>query len=158
MITGCLRISKESISTGLNHLKMNTILSTDYAECFGFTPEEVERIAIYYDRKENITEIKKWYDGYQFGDIEIYNPWSVIQYISDLRSNRGAFPQAYWINTSSNEIVKNLVKKADSEDKKQIEQLIEGGFWRLQFMKRLLMRIWIPVEKSCGISYILQDI
>lgn len=127
VITGCLRISKESIFTGLNHLEMNTVLSKNYAQCFGFTQEEVEKIAAFYGCEDRLQDFEKWYDGYQFGDAHIYNPWSIIKYIKDLIADRNAFPQAYWANTSSNEIVKSLVRNAQTEEKEQIERLIQGG-------------------------------
>ncbi len=127
VITGCLRISRESIFTGLNHLEMNTVLSHNYAQCFGFTLEEVGKMARAYGFEDKLCDFKKWYDGYQFGDVQIYNPWSILRYIKDLIVDRDAFPQAYWANTSSNEIVKNLVRNAGTEEKQQIECLIQGG-------------------------------
>lgn len=127
VITGCLRISKESIFTGLNNLGINSILTENYAEYFGFTQTEVEKMLKDYDLEEKIPEVKEWYDGYLFGDTEVYNPWSVINYVYEALANRNAFPKPYWSNTSSNSIVRSLVEKADEEAKAEIEVLIQGG-------------------------------
>lgn len=127
VITGCLRISKESIFTGLNHLNIISILDKKYAEHFGFLPEEVSQIADYYECGNRMDTVQKWYDGYSFGTKEIYNPWSVIKYMADLCVDNQAFPLPYWINTSSNDIIKQLVQYAGREEKEQIETLIAGG-------------------------------
>ena len=127
VITGCLRISKESIFTGLNHLNIISVLDKKYAEHFGFLPEEVVQIADYYGCSQRMDTIKKWYDGYCFGEKEIYNPWSVIKYMSDLYADNDAFPLPYWINTSSNDIVKRLIECAGREERDQIETLIAGN-------------------------------
>lgn len=127
IITGCLRISKESIFTGLNNLGVNSILTDNYAEFFGFTEAEVEKMLTDYGLEEKIPEVKKWYDGYLFGNTKVYNPWSVINYVYTAISNRNAFPKPYWSNTSSNSIVRGLVEKADEEAKAEIETLIQGG-------------------------------
>ncbi len=127
VITGCLRISKESIFTGLNNLEINSILTENYAEYFGFTEVEVEQMLKDYELEEKIPEVKDWYDGYLFGDTEVYNPWSVINYVKTAISNKNPLPKPYWSNTSSNSIVRNLVEKADEETKAEIETLIQGG-------------------------------
>jgi hypothetical protein len=127
VITGCLRISRESIFTGLNNLNVNSLLTVDYAEYFGFVQEEVEQMLGYYGLDHKKDEIKKWYDGYLFGDTEVYNPWSVINYVRTAVSSDTAFPRPYWSNTSSNSIVRELIERADSSTKKDIEQLIDGG-------------------------------
>lgn len=126
VITGCLRISKESIFTGLNNLEMISILNEYYTEHFGFTNEEVEEIAKYYCFEEKLTEIKSWYKGYIFGKTEIYNPWSLINHTKALYKNIEAYPNPYWSNTSSNSVVKSLVEKADNITKSEIERLIVG--------------------------------
>ena len=126
VITGCLRISKESIFTGLNNLNIISILNDRYAEYFGFTDEEVKKITNDYNLQEKYELIKKWYNGYTFGNTNVYNPWSVIKYVYDLLGNINAFPMSYWANTSSNSIVKSLIEIADSANKKEIELLIEG--------------------------------
>lgn len=126
VITGCLRISKESIFTGLNHLRIISILNQNYSEHFGFTEAEVMQMMSYYDAKERFATMKEWYDGYLFGDTEVYNPWSVINFMYDLYACIRAFPHPYWINTSSNDIVKDLIARADRETKGQIERLLKG--------------------------------
>lgn len=127
VVTGCLRISKESIFTGLNNLKIMSITSKTYAEHFGFTPEEVEKMLQDYGLEENLETVKKWYDGYRFGESEVYNPWSVINYVDSCYKNKNAFAKPYWSNTSSNSIVKNLIEYADLSVRQEIEGLIEGG-------------------------------
>lgn len=127
VVTGCLRISKESIFTGLNNLKIMSITSRSYAEHFGFTPEEVERMLKDYGLEDNLETVKQWYDGYRFGETEVYNPWSVINYVDSCYHNKNAFAKPYWSNTSSNSIVRNLVEHADISVKQEIENLIEGG-------------------------------
>ncbi|MGN0482233.1 MAG: AAA family ATPase [Lachnospiraceae bacterium] len=126
IVTGCLRISKESIFTGLNNLEINSILSNNYAEYFGFTETEVEQMLKAYDLEEKLPEVKQWYDGYRFGETEVYNPWSIINYVKTAISETQAFPKPYWSNTSSNSIIRELVEEADSDTKEEIEQLIDG--------------------------------
>ena len=127
VVTGCLRISKESIFTGLNNLKVISITSQTYAEHFGFTPGEVEQMLRDYGLEENLDTVQKWYDGYRFGDAEVYNPWSVINYVDSCYKDKHAFAKPYWSNTSSNSIVRNLVEHADISVKQEIERLIEGN-------------------------------
>ena len=126
VMTGCLRISKESIFTGLNNIKIISILNDRYDEYFGFTDDEVKKICKNYDMDEKYETIKQWYNGYLFGNANVYNPWSVMQYIDDLKSNINKMPSSYWANTSSNNIVKSLIERADDETKNEIEFLIEG--------------------------------
>lgn len=126
-VTGCLRISRESIFTGLNNLNIISITDSSYAEHFGFTQKEVDSILKDYGLEENCQTVKAWYDGYQFGDTEVYNPWSVINYVNSCCGNRNALPRPYWSNTSSNSIVRTLVEKADISVKQEIEALIGGG-------------------------------
>ena len=127
VITGCLRISKESIFTGLNHLNIISVLDKKYSEHFGFTEQEVIQMMSYYEVESRFSTMKEWYDGYLFGDTEVYNPWSVIKFLFDLYSDVEAFPRPYWINTSSNDIIKDLIMRADRETKGQIEELLNGG-------------------------------
>lgn len=127
VVTGCLRISKESIFTGLNNLKVISITSQTYAEHFGFTQKEVEQMLRDYELGDNLETVRKWYDGYCFGETEVYNPWSVINYVDSCYKDKNAFAKPYWSNTSSNSIVKNLVEHADISVKQEIEALIEGG-------------------------------
>ncbi|MFT8350747.1 AAA family ATPase [Clostridium saccharoperbutylacetonicum] len=126
VITGCLRISRESIFTGLNNLNIISILNHRYAEYFGFSNDEVKELTKYYKLEEKYSLIKDWYNGYIFGQTNVYNPWSVIKFIYDLIGNINVFPSSYWANTSSNSIVKSLIEKADTATKKEIELLIEG--------------------------------
>lgn len=127
VITGCLRISRESIFTGLNNLEVDTVLNTRYEDSFGFTQEEVEAMLSYYDLDNYTAEVKKWYDGYMFGEKEIYNPWSILKYVTDHVDRVTEFPWPYWSNTSSNSIVKELVEDADEETRKDLEKLMNGG-------------------------------
>ncbi len=127
VITGCLRISKESIFTGLNNFRVVSILNETYGEYFGFTPKEVETMAAYYGMEDRMDDIRDWYDGYLFGNSEVYNPWSVVNFMSDLRANKNAFVRPYWANTSSNEIVRDLIRHADSTAREELETLIAGG-------------------------------
>lgn len=126
VITGCLRISKESIFTGLNHLNIISVLDKKYSEHFGFTESEVLQIMEYYKAESRFPTMKEWYDGYMFGDTEVYNPWSVIKFLYDLYSDINAFPHPYWSNTSSNDIIRQLILRADRETKGQIEMLLNG--------------------------------
>lgn len=132
VITGCLRISKESIFTGLNHLNIISVLDKRYSEHFGFTEQEVRLAMSYYGRDEPFKDMQEWYDGYLFGDIEVYNPWSVIKFLYDLGADPDAFPRPYWINTSSNDIIKNMIARADRETKGQIETLLAGKTMDIQ--------------------------
>ena len=126
VITGCLRISKESIFTGLNNLKIISILDDRYAEHFGFTDDEVVKICDDYNMQHKYETIKQWFNGYIFGETNVYNPWSVMQYVDDLKANINRLPKSYWANTSSNSIVKSLIERADDITKGEIEALIEG--------------------------------
>lgn len=127
VITGCLRISKESIFTGMNNLEIVSILNKSYEEYFGFTNDEITKICKDYDINDKYSEIKEWYDGYVFGDENVYNPWSVVRYVKDVAINGEKYPLPYWANTSSNSIVKSLIEKADLITKEEIESLIEGN-------------------------------
>lgn len=126
MITGCLRISKESIFTGMNNLKIISILNHSFDEYFGFTDDEVHQICEDYGIPEKYDIFKNWYNGYVFGNANVYNPWSVIQFVDDLKENADCFPSSYWANTSSNSIVRKLIDIADEDTKEEIEALIEG--------------------------------
>lgn len=126
VLTGCLRISKESIFTGMNNLKIISILSKNYDEYFGFTDDEVKRICADYGLIQKFEAVKDWYDGYVFGNANVYNPWSVIQYVQDLLADVDEFPSPYWANTSSNSIVRSLIDRADRDTKDEIEALIKG--------------------------------
>lgn len=126
VLTGCLRISKESIFTGLNNFDVNSILDTRYDEHFGFTDPEVRQILSDYEVFDHYDETKAWYDGYNFGKADVYCPWDVINYVKNLSLAPDAKPQAYWINTSGNDLVKRFVDKADKTTQGEIERLING--------------------------------
>ena len=126
VLTGCLRISKESIFTGLNNLEVNTIIDDKYDEQFGFTDSEVKKILEDYNLSLHYDEVKLWYDGYHFGNTDVYCPWDVINYVKKLCFDNNAKPEAYWINTSSNDLVKRFVDKADKTTQSEIERLING--------------------------------
>ncbi|MCM1064690.1 MAG: ATP-binding protein [Eubacterium sp.] len=132
VITGCLRISKESIFTGLNHLNIISVLDQKYSEHFGFTEPEVQQAMAYYEAEQRFPTMKEWYDGYLFGNADVYNPWSVIKFLYDLYSDINAFPRPYWINTSSNDIIKDMIAEANRETKGQIETLLTGGTLDMQ--------------------------
>ena len=127
VITGCLRISKKSIFTGLNNLAIESILSLNYPGAFGFTEPEVKEMMAYFDRTENYPELKRWYDGYCFGETEIYNPWSILNYLYMGKNNPKYLPRPYWSNTSSNSIIREMVGEADELAKADLETLINGG-------------------------------
>ena len=127
VLTGCLRISKESIFTGLNNFKVLSITDTRFDEQFGFTEDEVKEILKYYSLEDKFSELKKWYDGYRFGNAEIYCPWDVINHVDKLRYETDAEPQNYWLNSSGNGLVKRLIDKADKNTRYEIESLMEGS-------------------------------
>ncbi len=127
VVTGCLRISKESIFTGLNHLEICSVRDNAFGEYFGFTPDETMQMLRDYGVSEKEEEVRAWYDGYLFGDAEVYNPWSVIKYVKVHLYNPDAFPEPYWSNTSSNSIIKDLVEHASEEQKDELNILIGGG-------------------------------
>ena len=127
VMTGCLRVSKESIFTGLNNLKVHSIADTQFDEFFGFTDHEVEVVLRDYGLQAHHAEAKEWYDGYRFGEQDVYCPWDVINYCYDLLASKRAKPKAYWINTSGNDMVRRLIEKSDTGTAKmEIEQLING--------------------------------
>ena len=127
VVTGCFRISRESIFTGLNNLKVVSVLDEGYAEYFGFTQEEADNFLKVYNIPDRRDELKEWYDGYLFGNTEVYNPWSVINYVYDIVHRNTEFPKPYWSNTSSNSIIRELIEKADDKTKQELEELIAGG-------------------------------
>ena len=127
IITGCLRISKESVFTGLNNLEIDSVLRTRYADSFGFTEAEVEAMLAYYGLQQELSEVKDWYDGYLFANTEIYNPWSILKYVNDRKDHVTAFALPYWSNTSSNSIVREMVGEADEMAKADLETLINDG-------------------------------
>lgn len=128
IMTGCMRISKESIFTGLNNLKVLSITDERYDEYFGFTDTEVKEMLKYYEIEDHYEEIKNWYDGYQFGDMEVYCPWDVLNYCDKVKDHVDSFPENYWINTSSNDAVRKFIQMSDNfKTKREIEKLLAGG-------------------------------
>ena len=128
VLTGCLRVSKESIFTGLNNFEINSIVDIDHDEQFGFTDDEVMKLLSDYDRSRRYPDVKEWYDGYHFGNADIYCPWDVINFAKKLVSDPSARPCAFWINSSGNDMVKRFVDKADQTTRDEIEKLVAGGF------------------------------
>ena len=126
VLTGCLRVSKESIFTGLNNFKILSITDTRFEEQFGFTEEEVKELLAYYHVENRLDETKAWYDGYHFGNAEIYCPWDVINHVDRIKEDPYAKPEAYWINTSGNDLVKRFIDKAGKTTRNEIERLIDG--------------------------------
>ena len=128
VLTGCLRVSKESIFIGLNNFEINSIVDIDHDEQFGFTDDEVMKLLLDYDRSERYPDVKEWYDGYHFGNADIYCPWDVINFTKKLVTDPSARPSAFWINSSGNDMVKRFVDKADQTTRDEIEKLVAGGF------------------------------
>ena len=127
VLTGCLRVSKESIFTGLNNLKVHTISDVRYDEYFGFTDAEIDEMLDFYGLLPYKNIVREWYDGYRFGNVDVYCPWDVINYCDALLADTESEPENYWANTSGNEIIRRLLKKADQTTRDEIEQLISDG-------------------------------
>ncbi len=140
VLTGCLRISKESIFTGLNNFKVYTVKDVRYKEYFGFTDAEVRQMLEYYGFTEHYDATKEWYNGYLFGNTSIYCPWDVINYCGDLRDASVTEPQNYWVNTSSNDIVRRFVSRANTTTRDEIEVLIDGGSVKKRIRQELTYR------------------
>lgn len=127
VMTGCMRISKESIFTGLNNLKVLSITDERFDEYFGFTDEDVKEMLRYYDREDHYEEMRNWYDGYRFGSTDVYCPWDVLNHCDKLKENAAAFPENYWVHTSSNEAVKKIIQMSGNiTTKREIERLLAG--------------------------------
>ena len=137
ILTGCLRISKESIFTGLNNFKVLSIMDTRFDEQFGFTDSEVEELLAAYNLDSHFTEIKEWYDGYHFGNANVYCPWDVINYVDLLRFEPAAKPQDFWSNSSGNALVRSFIDKADVQTKDEIERLIAGEYIEKEISQEL---------------------
>ena len=140
VLTGCLRISRESIFTGLNNFKVYTVKDVRYKEYFGFTDTEVRQMLEYYGFSGQYDSVKEWYDGYMFGNLGIYCPWDVINYCGDLRDGSVTEPQNYWVNTSSNDIIRRFLSKADAAARDEIELLINGGHVKKMVHQELTYR------------------
>ena len=126
VLTGCLRVSKESIFTGLNNFKILSITDTRFDEQFGFTDTEVRTLLSDYQMEDRFAEVKEWYDGYRFGNADVYCPWDVINFVDRAKDDKEAKPEAYWINTSGNDLVKRFIDKANKTTKNEIERLVNG--------------------------------
>lgn len=126
VVTGCLRISKESIFSGLNNLDVDTIVDERFDEFFGFTESDVKELLSYYDIESTFPSIKEWYDGYRFGNVDVYNPWDVINHAKKLQTNINTPPQSYWKNTGSNNIIRKLINATDGSIGYELEELIAG--------------------------------
>ncbi len=137
ILTGCLRISKESIFTGLNNFEVLSILNVQYDECFGFTDEEVRKILKDYGLSAHYADMKEWYDGYRFGNTDIYCPWDVIRYSKSLCMYEEAKPEDFWSNSSGNAIVRRFIDKADASTKNEIERLIAGEYIEKEISQEL---------------------
>lgn len=126
VLTGCLRVSKESIFTGLNNFKILSIIDSRFDEQFGFTDQEVRELLAFYHVEDRFEETKEWYDGYHFGNVDVYCSWDVINHVDRIKDDPKARPEAYWINTSGNDLVKRFVDKASKTTRNEIERLIAG--------------------------------
>ena len=140
VLTGCLRISKESIFTGLNNFNVYTVKDVQYNEFFGFLDREVQNLLKYYGFMEKYDAVKKWYDGYNFGKLEVYCPWDVVSYCHALRMEPSTEPQNYWVNTSSNDIIRRFLSKAKTADRNDIEQLVNGNSIKKTIRQELTYR------------------
>ena len=140
VLTGCLRISKESIFTGLNNFSVYTVKDVQYNEYFGFSDAEVRKLLGYYGFMGKYDAIKNWYDGYRFGELEVYCPWDVVSYCHALRMNPSIEPQNYWVNTSSNDIIRSFLSKASVSTKKEIERLMNGESIKKKIRQELTYR------------------
>ena len=127
VMTGCLRISKESVFSGLNNLNVIPITSDSFASYFGFLPEEVEQMLKDYELEDKLETVKQWYGGYRFGETKVYNPWSVIEYVNSCYHDKSAFAKPYWSNSGSDRIIRNLMEYGNISIKREIETLIAGG-------------------------------
>ena len=126
VMTGCLRIAKESIFTGLNNTKVFSVTSVRFDEYFGFTDPEVREMLQYYGLKERYHLMKDWYDGYRFGNVEVYCPWDVINYCADLRADPNASPRAFWAGTNGNDIIRSFMQTAKPGTRRELELLVNG--------------------------------
>ena len=126
VLTGCLRVAKESIFTGLNNLQVFSITNLQFDEHFGFTDAEVKAMLEYYGMEDKLAAVKEWYDGYRFGNKDVYCPWDVINYCSELRFDKDALPRSFWINTSGNDIIRKFIRQATPVTRTELERLISG--------------------------------
>ncbi len=155
VLTGCLRISKESIFTGMNNLKVFTVSDSAFAECFGFTDIEVHDMLDYYGLADSYGSAKEWYDGYRFGRAEMYCPWDVVNYCYDVQMNKKTTPKNYWANSSGNDAVREFVRRLDaSSARRELESLVEGGMLRKEIYPELTYRdMYGTIENLWSLLY-----
>lgn len=154
VLTGCLRVSKESIFTGLNNLKIFSIADEHCGSYFGFTDDEVKKMLEYYELSDKYETIKEWYDGYRFGDADVYCPWDVINYVDKLLVQPKAEPQNYWSNTSSNDVIKKFLVQASSDTRNEIEHLIAGESVTKQISEELTYKeLYDNIENIWGVLF-----
>jgi len=127
VMTGCLRVSKESIFTGLNNLAVHSVFTRDFAEHFGFTQNEVDAMLKYYEMEEKTPTVREWYNGYLFGNTEVYNPWSCLKVVDSWLVDKNTNPQPYWVNTSGNDIIRDMIDKMGFKIKDGLGTLMAGG-------------------------------
>lgn len=154
VLTGCLRISRESIFTGFNNFNVYTVKDTAYNGYFGFSDREVSELLAYYGFMDKYDTVKEWYDGYRFGDLNIYCPWDVISYCHALKMIPSESPKNYWVNTSSNNIIKKFIGRAKSATRNEIELLLNGGSIKKQIRQELTYRdLDSKVENLWGLLF-----
>ena len=155
ILTGCLRISRESIFTGMNNFQVFSIADEQASEFFGFTEDEVKTMFDYYNVSSRFDDAKKWYDGYVFGKQEVYCPWDAILFCSALDTDINVFPRAYWANTSGNSIVRKLLEDADDSVKQELEELVAGGVISKKIKHELT---YTKIQKTSGACFTAQVI
>lgn len=156
VLTGCMRVSKESIFTGLNNIHVLTIADVRLDECFGFTDQEVMELLGYYGMSEKYHVVKEWYDGYRFGDVEVYCPWDVVNYCALLCSDADALPENYWANSSGNDVVRHFLRKAgeSSSIKREIERLIAGELVTKEIHQEITWRdMYSSIDKIWSVLF-----
>lgn len=154
VLTGCLRISKESIFTGLNNFKMLSITDNRYSRYFGFTDGEVREMLDYYDLSDQYGAVKDWYDGYRFGETSVYCPWDVINYCDEARFHRDMHPKSYWINTSGNNIIRSFINRASGKTRREIEKLIAGeAVWKEIRMELTYSELYKNMENFWSVLF-----
>lgn len=154
VLTGCLRVSKESIFTGLNNLQIFSVADKDCGSYFGFTDDEVKTMLEYYGLSDKYETIKEWYDGYRFGDTDVYCPWDVINYVHKLQVQPKLEPQNYWSNTSSNDVIKRFLVQASSDTRNEIERLIAGESVTKQISEELTYKeLYDNIENIWGVLF-----
>ncbi len=155
VLTGCLRVAKESIFTGLNNPKILSITSVRFDEYFGFTDEEVRELLRYYGLSDSYNAVKEWYDGYRFGNVDVYCPWDVINYVDDLRDEPSLAPKNYWANTSGNDVVRHFIEKVgDGLTKREIENLIAGEIVTKEIHQELTYnRLYDSIENIWSVLF-----